>query len=435
MNDWNNWGQQPDDAWGQQSAHQTNRPFQLLKTAFGKGLFGVFLVAALLMLLVAVFWHSTIPLVKDVGFEVSPVLTATPAAQALAADASPLPSVNPSLVPSSAFFAMYPITTRYYYHQLTDRQKALFSILYDELCGSSLPSYSAQQFDATDYERAYFVIHNDCPELFLCASGADALQAEANYQAILAKLNEIPKSPDFFADDYAKELSIYQFIIANTEYRMDQEYSVCACGPLLYGYAQCSGYSKALSLMLRFYGIPSVEVYGLAYDQNGVLDPLGHAWNIVSINGQWYQCDATWDDTSAPDGIGQSEAVFLPFLNVTDGQMSVSRFMDEALQRDWKIPACTSTADNFYVRQGSRVPSGGDCYALLEVKLSEAYQTGSSIICLDFENAADFRLILLSLSDIMYAWQASNGSYVSGYRWAFANHANLLMLHDIRFAK
>ena len=58
-------------------------------------------------------------------------------------------------------------------------------------------------------------------------------------------------------------------------------------GALLEGTAVCDGYAKTYALTLRKLGITGVLVTSR---------DIGHAWNMVELDGNWYQVDCTWDD-------------------------------------------------------------------------------------------------------------------------------------------
>ena len=58
-------------------------------------------------------------------------------------------------------------------------------------------------------------------------------------------------------------------------------------GALLEGIAVCDGYAKTYALTLRKLGITGVLVTS---------KDIGHAWNMVELDGNWYQVDCTWDD-------------------------------------------------------------------------------------------------------------------------------------------
>lgn len=60
-----------------------------------------------------------------------------------------------------------------------------------------------------------------------------------------------------------------------------------AYGALVEGDAVCQGYALAYKLLLDKCGIDSVLVTS---------NEMGHAWNLVKLDGSWYHVDVTWDD-------------------------------------------------------------------------------------------------------------------------------------------
>ena len=59
--------------------------------------------------------------------------------------------------------------------------------------------------------------------------------------------------------------------------------------------ATCQGYCVLLYRMLRENGVDCRVVTGIGVDDGG--EQL-HAWNIVKLDGRWYNLDATWDALS-----------------------------------------------------------------------------------------------------------------------------------------
>ena len=62
-------------------------------------------------------------------------------------------------------------------------------------------------------------------------------------------------------------------------------------------YAVCDGYTLAFEYLLQQCGIESVFIGGDA--GNNESDVGGHAWSLVKIDGNWYEVDATWDDSES----------------------------------------------------------------------------------------------------------------------------------------
>lgn len=60
------------------------------------------------------------------------------------------------------------------------------------------------------------------------------------------------------------------------------------------GYGRCITYANAYQILLRAAGIDAFVLEGYAMSGG---TKVGHAWNIVRLDGQWCFVDVTWDDT------------------------------------------------------------------------------------------------------------------------------------------
>lgn len=104
--------------------------------------------------------------------------------------------------------------------------------------------------------------------------------------------------------EYEKEKALYDYLVNNCEYDMNtfnsgvwdknnDEYSA-----LINGLSMCKGYAQAMNRLLKAANIESKIVIGDIIDaEEPDKEKLGHAWNIVKINGKNYHIDATWDST------------------------------------------------------------------------------------------------------------------------------------------
>lgn len=130
-------------------------------------------------------------------------------------------------------------------------------------------------------------------------------------------------------DDAVKKIgaegkSDYEIVYAINEYLCDTVYypanppyepiTHTAYGALKNGCAVCEGYACAAKLLLNAYGIESDIEVGECPGGGG------HAWNLVKLDGAWYQLDVTWNDQSY-----SRRDYFL----VTDEYMKKSRTWDE----------------------------------------------------------------------------------------------------------
>lgn len=64
--------------------------------------------------------------------------------------------------------------------------------------------------------------------------------------------------------------------------------------------AVCDGYALAFEYLLQQCGIDSVFLGGMAGSSEA--DAGGHAWNMVKVDGVWYEADSTWDDWGNLEG-------------------------------------------------------------------------------------------------------------------------------------
>ena len=86
-------------------------------------------------------------------------------------------------------------------------------------------------------------------------------------------------------------------------------------------------------LILQKLGIECMSECGDVIENDGSVGG-GHAWNLVKVDGNWYQLDICWNDVC---GRYDEENGCLTYFLVDDDFMSTTR----AWERD-KYPACDS---------------------------------------------------------------------------------------------
>ena len=112
-----------------------------------------------------------------------------------------------------------------------------------------------------------------------------------------------------------------------------------ADGALCNKLAVCQGYAEAFELLCYKAGIQAYMIYGEAGNSEDGWQ--SHAWNVVNIDGNWYQIDCTWDDPMmngqvVTDGSNITYAYFL----LTDSEMYADHIADKEDSANIKV--CTS---------------------------------------------------------------------------------------------
>lgn len=105
-----------------------------------------------------------------------------------------------------------------------------------------------------------------------------------------AKVKSIAKS--ISGSDAAKVKAIHKYIVNHATY-VDGGYTAYNC--LIDGGSVCEGYALSFYELCKAVGVDCRVVTGTAYGSKG---SGNHAWNVVKVNGTWYNMDVTWDDTT-----------------------------------------------------------------------------------------------------------------------------------------
>ncbi len=128
------------------------------------------------------------------------------------------------------------------------------------------------------------------------------------------------------SSEYARALWMHDWLIYNANY--DDTYTYYyADGVLLHGTGVCSSYAHAYQMLLKAIGMDCLLIEGTTGD-------AGHAWNLVSIDGQWYHVDCTWDD---PEPGGHERHTY---FGLTDALMR----RDHAWSEETPYPVCIADA-------------------------------------------------------------------------------------------
>lgn len=142
-----------------------------------------------------------------------------------------------------------------------------------------------------------------------------------------------------------KEKAIHDYIVLNTKYDYDNylkntmpDDDHTLYGVLINGMGVCDGYAQATKLLLNMVGIKCIVAQGQSNNNNEGW--RNHAWNIVQINGEYYQLDTTWDDSLDK----AEDCVRYKYFNASDKELSKDHKWD-----DKYYPKCTDSLGRYGV--------------------------------------------------------------------------------------
>ena len=102
---------------------------------------------------------------------------------------------------------------------------------------------------------------------------------------------------NYYSSIYSLQYDNNAYESGNASKNAANQYNLAhsAYGSLVLGKAVCDGYSTGFEIILEKLGIPTMCVSGMAgsASSNG-----GHCWNMVNLDGNWYEVDTTWADTA-----------------------------------------------------------------------------------------------------------------------------------------
>lgn len=196
-----------------------------------------------------------------------------------------------------------------YYYMLNDTGKALYKQIHANTQALVKTFKPIENVNAVELKNAFTAVCNDHPELFwLNTSYAykyapDGVVAEIdlsfNYTAqdldtakadFEAASKEIIYGSRGAGDDYEKELYVHDALIKKLVYDINAPINQSAYSALVSNRTVCAGYARAFQYIMQQLGIPCYYCTGYAGQS--------HAWNIVRIDGEFYNVDVTWDDTT-----------------------------------------------------------------------------------------------------------------------------------------
>ena len=231
----------------------------------------------------------------------------------------------------------------YFYNQLDDYSKILYSALYlnkDNLMTGTYEIKFGNEFDnllSNDegvnllnqyYQSAIEAFSYDNPDVFYIeyknmflnvktikrltgkkfevyigpSEGGNYLCSQfADEASVRSAVNEVENVRNYFQQRKSSNVEqnikmVHDYLVDNVDYdeSVSRENTYNIYGALIEKSCVCEGYAKAFKYLIDPLGIPCVLVSGVGTNSEGKTE--NHAWNYVQIDDNWYAVDCTWDD-------------------------------------------------------------------------------------------------------------------------------------------
>ncbi len=235
-------------------------------------------------------------------------------------------------------------TGKWGYSMLSDAQKKGYAALFEAAAThAASASVAGMGLSVSDMEKMYWAFDYDNPQFFWMENGyaytymlsGEVVDVQIRYSRTASEAKKIQTDFESAANEIIAEALkqdstaervrvLHDSLVNMTSYTTSGgSYKSEADGPLVYGKALCEGYSKAFMYLCQSIGVECVCISGTG-------DGMGHMWNMVKIDGQWYHVDVTWDDPLSTTPILRHD-----YFLVSDKQI----LKDHTIDNFFKVPS------------------------------------------------------------------------------------------------
>lgn len=285
-------------------------------------------------------------------------------------------------------------TGKYAYSTLTDKEKELYDAIVDGVENLRFKICKEDDYTIEEWTKIYMLVYNQEPHLFYMATRVKVgkLFYTTNDPE---QINTMKKSIDAVADKLVSEAAgksstfeklkvFHDYIVLNSTFELKEDgseaynasiYNAFGSGEAQ-GNIQCAGYAKAVQYLCDKAGIDCMVITG----ENDKGE--SHAWNIIDVDGAWYNFDTTWDDPilTTPNYKNLRYSYFLvPDKWITNSHLRVNqkKMSDGSYITFFTPPACTETAQNYFVKNGLVCSDKESADKALRDEIKKAAEAGS----------------------------------------------------------
>lgn len=197
-----------------------------------------------------------------------------------------------------------------YYGLLNDNEKKLYKQIYGNANALVLEFVPNMNISVEEVKETFEAFYNDHPELFwintsysykytinnrcvkvVLSYNETANDLENHKQIFNQVTSKIINNANRYSNNYEKEKYVHDYLINNITYDKSASMNQSAYSAIVGKRSICAGYTRAFQYIMIQLKIPTYYCVGIA--------SVNHAWNIVKLDGEYYNVDLTWNDTKS----------------------------------------------------------------------------------------------------------------------------------------
>lgn len=283
---------------------------------------------------------------------------------------------------------------RYGYSTLTAEEKELYDAIVSGIEGLRFKICGEDAYSIEEWTKIYMMVYNQEPQLFYM--GSKIKVGKLFYTTKDAdEINKMKKSIDAAADKLVQEAAgksstfeklkvFHDYLVLNSTFQLSEDtnnynatiYNAFGSGEAQ-GNIQCAGYAKSIQYLCDKAGIDCMVITGETNKGES------HAWNVIDVDGVWYNFDTTWDDPilSNPNYKNLRYSYFLIpdkwIHNITHMHVNQKKMSDGSYITFFNPPACTETAQNYFVKNGLVYNDKASADKAIREEIKKAAEAGS----------------------------------------------------------
>lgn len=335
-------------------------------------------------------------------------------------EATPTPAPQYTAMQRQAAALIPHFDLRCYLLELDERLLDNFCSLYSAISNFESACYFPQGLSADELSNLLLLISYECPELLQFSAATEVSfysdlsgnvisvnlpysMSREEYQRQYALCDEAARS---FAAEHSgrpemeRELAAYDHLRNICYYDYSAPNSFSAYGALVEGRAKCDGISLAMKWLCEEMGISCMVIAG-----NTGNDTIGHAWNIIRIDGTYYDLDVTNDVMSE----SRNEPYYGAF-NVSRHWIRDKYPYNLSFSGFIILPGSESMCMSFHALNGSYVSRGGDAQSVLFAQLDGLLPGECAYV--QFEDWDEYKSFISDINTTMSLWGGiAHGSF------------------------